>query len=77
MYFHPPALLVPIVRAYEGVLELRRVDNVETNHTLAFLIPNLVPPRALAGGRAGMAGLTNSNAHEVRRGHPTGFRVFG
>jgi hypothetical protein len=68
---------MPIMWANERVLEFRGVNIVKANHALAFLIPNLVPSRALPGVRAGMAGLSDSDAHEVGRRYPTRFRVFG
>ncbi len=67
---------MPIVWADEGVLEFRGVDIVKANHALASLIPDLVPSRAFTGGRAGMVGFSDSDAHEVRRGYPTRFRMF-
>jgi hypothetical protein len=68
---------MPVVWANERVLEFRGVDVVEANHTLTFLISDLVPSRALPGVRAGMAGLSDSDAHEVGRRDPTRLRVFG
>ncbi len=63
--FHAPTFLVPVMGAYQGLLELRRVDIVEANHALAFLIPDLMPPRTFSGAGAGVAGFANPSSQEV------------